>query len=293
MSKYAFGVDIGGTTVKMGLFNEIKCVNCGKKTGMMTRTKLSDGQYICSKCTSGLPVSISSRLNEYDYDGFKRLQEYMEYSNNELSKIFRENHSFYSIHIDTEHRLFYLDGDHPRVYYKFEEVSEYDMEFIADEVKEGFLNTKVNGNIYYKIKVDFPSVFKEEALAKNVKAKAEVKTGLFKDKVKYDNPKGMNEFNLHFVNAWQASVNDMYSRLARELEEENYEVPGYSTNTSELQTAMALFMFDDLSEVTLEKLDKQRKRLLKTFHPDEGSSDDTGFAQKINTAYDVLKKAVA
>lgn len=55
---------------------------------------------------------------------------------------------------------------------------------------------------------------------------------------------------------------------------------------------MTLFMFDNLGVITIEKLDKQRKRLLKTFHPDEGSGDDTGFAQKINAAYDVLKKAL-
>lgn len=118
---------------KRGLFNEIKCVHCGEKTGLMTRTKLSDGQYICSKCSSGIPLSVSGRLKEYDYDGFIRLKEYVEYSNNELSKIFRETHSFYSIHIDTEHKLFYFAKDSPYVYYKFEEISEFDLDFIADE----------------------------------------------------------------------------------------------------------------------------------------------------------------
>lgn len=273
----------------MGLFNEIKCAHCGKKTGMMTRAKLNDGQYVCSKCMAGMPAIISVRLNEYDYEGFLKLKEYIEHSNNELSKIFRETHSYYSIHIDTEHRLFYFDNERPRVYYKFSELGEFNMEFRADEVKESFLSCKVTGDIYYKVKTNFPSTFRDEVLVRNVHAKAEVKSGLFRDKVKYENPKGMNDFNLHFVNAWEAALNDEYIRLSRELEKESYETPDYTFNTSELQSAMALFMIDSLTGLTKEGLDKQRKRLLKTFHPDEGSSDDTGYAQKINTSYDILR----
>lgn len=52
---------------------------------------------------------------------------------------------------------------------------------------------------------------------------------------------------------------------------------------------MALFMLDDLENITLEKVKMQRNRLIKTFHPDKGSADDTNYAQKINNAYEVLK----
>lgn len=278
----------------MGLFNEIKCVHCGKKTGLMTRTKLDDGQYICSKCSTGVPISVLSKLNECDYAGFIRVKEYVEYSDNELSKVFKKTHSFHGIHIDTEHKLFYLDRDHPRIYYKFEEIEDFGMTFSADEVKDGFLSTKVNGNIYYELKLGFPGAYVEEALVKNVKANAKVKKGLVKSTVVYDNPKGMDEFLVYFNNAWKSAIDEKIDRVFREEREEareqaRREVYGEANLFSEVQAAITLFMFDSLDDLTLEKLDKQRKRLLKTFHPDEGLGDDTGFAQKINAAYDVLK----
>ena len=40
---------------------------------------------------------------------------------------------------------------------------------------------------------------------------------------------------------------------------------------------------------TLDELKKQRNRLLKSFHPDEGSEETKKYAQKINSAYELLK----
>lgn len=282
----------------MGIFKEEKCVHCGKKAGRVLRQKLKTGEYICGDCWHGMTVSMLSSLRNCDYEGFLRLLDYVDYSNNELSKMFKENHSYQGIHIDTENRLFWLEGDNPRIYYKFEEITEFDMQFVADEAKDGLLGAKVTGKIYLNLRLGFPEICKEEVLAKNVKAKAKVKEGLFKSKIIYDNPKGMDDFLIYFTNAWKAATDEKIIRIfnaEREeaREEARREVQQEAKALSEVQAAMALFMFDDLGTVTLEKLDKQRKRLLKTFHPDEGSGDDTAFAQKINVAYDLLKCEIA
>lgn len=281
----------------MGLFKEINCVHCGKKTSMLTRAKLADGQYVCGKCTSKIPSEIMSNLGEYTYEDYKELLRYMEESETSLSKAFKETHSFYSIHIDTQHGLFYLDTMYPTVYLKFENLSDFNLTFDPDEVKEGLLGDKVTGKIYYKVKMNTPSFFIDNVLARNVKARAHVKTGIFKDKVEYDNPKGMNEFLHYFESAWDHAKNELYERLARELEEEGYQSQyGYTANqgqsygySDELRQAMALFMIDDLGAVTLSDIKAQRNRLIKAYHPDTGSASDTPFAQKINTAYEVLK----
>ena len=62
-------------------------------------------------------------------------------------------------------------------------------------------------------------------------------------------------------------------------------------NIDELDKALALFMFDSMDSVTEENLKKQRNMLIKAFHPDNNESNDT-YSQKINTAYDVLYRAI-
>ena len=280
----------------MALFKEIPCVHCGGKTNLITRSKLSDEQYVCSKCTSNIPGAITSCLRDYDYEDFLSLKAYMEESKTQLEKVFKENHSFYGIHIDTEHELFYLDSIYPKTYLKFENLSECSLEFIADEAKEGVFGVKVTGKIFFKIKMNDPYFFKDEILKEGVKTTARVEKGLFKNTVKYDNPKGMDDFIHYFNDCWTRAVNAKLERLARILEEDPYTSAyeqSYQTaqtaENSELQQAMALFMIDDLSGLTLSDLKAQRNRLIKAFHPDTGSYEDTSYAQKINQAHDVLK----
>lgn len=54
------------------------------------------------------------------------------------------------------------------------------------------------------------------------------------------------------------------------------------------QEAMSLYMFS--GSFSKEELKKQRNRLLKSFHPDEGDSQTLQYAQKINNAYEVLQR---
>lgn len=60
----------------------------------------------------------------------------------------------------------------------------------------------------------------------------------------------------------------------------------------DIQKAMALFMFDSMSDVTEENLKKQRNALIKAFHPDN-SEDNEIYSQKINAAYDLLKDLIS
>lgn len=279
----------------MGLFKEIMCVHCGKKTNMLTRAKLKDGSYLCSKCASAIPSAVS--ICEGDYQAYLSTLGYIEESKNQLAKEFRETHRFQSIHIDTQHKLFYLDDVYPTIYLKFENLDEFNMNFAADDVKTGMLGSKVTGKIFYKVKVSFPAIFIDRVLVDNAKATANIKTGIFNDKVSYGNPKGMDDFLHYFAQAWQSAIDEKSARLAREFEEScyksQYDYDSYQTtdqaHVDELQQAMALFMIDDLSTVTLDDIKAQRNRLIKVYHPDVGDSTDTSFAQKINNAYEILK----
>ncbi len=265
----------------MGFFKEIYCADCGKKTNILTRTKLADEQYLCYECTADIPSYIQKCLPSYSLEQYRELKKYIEYSNNELSKLFNENHDFYSLHIDTEHEIFYFDSGlfSEPLYLKFSNINDFDLVFSPDELKESMFGDKVTGKIFFKIKMNIPYFYYEKVLAKDVKAKA--KTSFFGSKVEYENPKGMSEFLFYFLSAWRNAtvIND----------EQEFSSSNSANPTNELQQAMALFMVDDLTKVTLEELKNHRNRLIKTFHPDIASETDTKYAQKINSAYEILK----
>ena len=89
-----------------------------------------------------------------------------------------------------------------------------------------------------------------------------------------------------------------YKRIMREQQQreqrEREQQRAYQQRTSSVdqayQSAMSMFMLNE--GYTLEELKKQRNRLLKSFHPDEGNDNDSSYAQKINVAFDLLKSRI-
>ena len=91
----------------MGLFKEIYCSDCGKKAGLLTRTKLSDGKYLCSACTSNIPSYVMESVSgNYDFDNYKDLKGYIQYSNENLKPKFKETASYEKLHIDEDNLIF-------------------------------------------------------------------------------------------------------------------------------------------------------------------------------------------
>lgn len=274
----------------MALFKEVKCVCCGNKTNILTRTKLEDGQYLCFKCLEKIPAEMSRELAGRSYEEFETLQNYMDQIHPLLEKSFHETHKFHGISIDTANALFRLDWMYPTACFRFEDLDEFSLEFVPDEVKDGIFGTKVNGKIYMKLRINYLLLYIDKVIVRDVKASAKI-SGIMSKKVTYENPKGMDEFLHHFQRAWTYAIAKRAEEWERLYNTMNYEQA--PQQNSELQQAMALFMIDDLSTVTLTDLKSQRNRLIKTFHPDHGSSADTGYAQKINNSYEILKKQVS
>ena len=272
----------------MGIFKEIHCAHCGQKTSLLARMKLHDGNYLCSTCAAKIPSFMKESVKaHYDLSDYRTFLEYIEYSNRELRPRFHETHYYYSIHIDTENKLFYLgyELNEKTVFFSFHSIEDFDLIFKAEVLKEGVLGDKVKGELLLILKLDFPYFYHEEILDYSAKAKAKKK--LLSNTVEYDNPKGMNEFLLFFQTAWKASLEEAYAQEQRERTSSN------ATTSGELQQAMALFMIDRMEDLTLDRIRAQRNRLIKAFHPDKGSSNDTAYAQKINNAYEFLQQYVA
>ena len=191
----------------MKLFKDVFCDVCGKKAGVIFRTKLSDGHYLCSDCTDKIPTyAYSSVLQTYNLEMYNDFLCYIAYSNQELRPLFEETHSYYLIHVDAKHKLFYLGHrmEKDTVIYQFQNVESFDLVFDGKEFKEGILNDRVNGRILLELEMDIPSFRYEEILEKNATAKAE--KALFGTKVRYGSPKGMAEFLELFLSLWKDAV---------------------------------------------------------------------------------------
>ena len=191
----------------MGLFKDIYCSNCGEKTNLLTRLKLKDGQYLCSKCSSTIPSVMKETVKtDYGIKEYQDLLKYIEYSNKALRPVFRETHSYYNIHIDTEHGLLYFGYslNEKTVFFELANLAEFNLVFDAEKLKEGMLGDKVQGKLLLVVKMTDPYFYHEEILDYSAKAKAKRK--LLSSRVEYENPHGMDEFILYFETAWQSSL---------------------------------------------------------------------------------------
>lgn len=268
----------------MGLFKEIKCAKCNKICKMLTRTKLKDGNYLCWDCIRRIPeYMMNSISNAYTLEDYEQLLDYIEYSDNTLNGIFSETQCYCDVHLDSEHGLLFIGNPYSdsKIIWELHRIEAFELVFSPEKYKEGMLSDVVTGKILFQIKVRYPYFYYEKIVKNGVKAKA--KTTFFKTKVEYENPKGMDEFLLHFQMAYEKSI---LIEEARRTEQANF---GRTVENNELQQAMAVFMLDGLGSVTLQDLQNQRKKLLKVFHPDNGEEDNK-YAQKINNAYEVIKK---
>ena len=272
----------------MGIFKDVYCAVCGEKTKLLTRTRLNDGNYLCSKCTECVPSYMNESLvNHYDLENFQGFQRYVAYSDSVLRPMFAEMHKYYCLHIDTENEIFYIGDrlDDKTLFFQFDQLEDFDLVYHAEEFKEGMVGDKVFGRLLLKIKMGYPYFYYEKQLDTHVKAKA--KKSFFGSKVDYENPKGMDEFLMYFFDAWKSSLEK--AEIEDELDEE---IGIADAGSDELTKAMALFMFDDLTKVTIIDLKAQRNLLIKTFHPDKAETNSEQYAQKINSAYETLKKHI-
>ena len=202
----------------MGLFKEIYCADCGAKTNVLTRTKLRDKKYLCSKCSMKIPYyMISTFTASYTFDLYNHFKEYIDYSNKYLRPMFMETNSFYELHLDTIHMLLYIGSGitNDTVFFHLRNIEDYTLEFDPDEYKEGVFTERVKGNVTATIKMTDPPFLYHNKLAGGVKANAS--KSLFGSTVKYDNPKGMDEFDSALRASW-------YADKVREIKANNPDV---------------------------------------------------------------------
>lgn len=263
----------------MALFKETFCKHCGKKVNLLARHSLNDDNYLCVECVKKVPSYIRNKLSlSYNYDDYVGFIDYMDYSKKTLKPLFSETAHYGSIHMDAVHHLFFIDiWGKDRLYFEMKNMIKADLHFEPEEIKDGFLKEKIIGNVMFDLQMNVP-LFNFNNIV-SYGDKAVIKNSLRSNDSKVIMPEGLLTFGHKFAEAWMESYGSFSDEEA-------------GSEDQALKNAMALFMFDDLSNVTIEKVKEQRNRLIKTFHPDAGNEADTQYAQKINEAYEIIKNNI-
>lgn len=181
--------------------------------------------------------------------------------------------------VDSERGLFCLDGTKSGMVFRFSDLTDYELNFKPEEVKEGFFGDRIKGNEFAMVELAAPRVTLEEVLGIGVDLPAR-KKGFISSKYEY-------EFSNEFMELIQAFSICVYIEANRR----NSVNQPIATDIGEVQKALALFMFDSIDEVTQDSLKKQRNTLIKAFHPDNAEANEA-YSQKINAAYDLLSGMV-
>ena len=253
----------------MKKFNkDIYCVNCGVRTGLLTRARFVDGKCLCLKCQCALPAFLNENIGKISSQEYGGLFEYMNTTSKELAKVFKKTNKFSHLQFDTVNSILrYKYKQTTPIYINIDDISYFDL-----RVKEG----KVEGisDIQIVMECNNPKFSIDETLAENEITSQcyDFMDTYYSMKVSAETNKQSEGYNQGYQNAYEQT-----------------ESPKKTSSASEqLQKALALFMFDSLDDVTAESLKAQRNRLIKSFHPDTGSEDDNKYAQKINEAYTIL-----
>lgn len=192
----------------MGLFKDVYCKKCGNKVGLLARKWLADGNCVCSKCASVIPSFVRSGIGKWDYPTFTEVLRYLDYSKKVIAPQFKCTHEFWGLELDARNGWFCIEkklfGD--TLFFQVEDVESINLTYDPEKFKEGFLADKVTGNVGLNMEMNFPAFRLDKLVAVGVKADATLKSGVFSDKVKYDNPKGMDEFMAAFGLAHETYV---------------------------------------------------------------------------------------
>lgn len=259
----------------MGLFKEINCAECGEKTKLVMRMKLIDGNYICSKCKKAIPRFIEKYASEnYTIEDYRHVKEWAPASVEKYGSTFSVTDRYVDVEIDANNGLFKIDssvfGGKSAPILKFEDVVDFDFGFNAKEYKEGMLGGKVKGESLFCVTMREPRFYYETVL--DASASASAKKSFFGNKVTYEHPKKLQDFEYAFICAYLAFAPE-----------------NQTSGRDAVEQAMSLFMIDDIGAIDSRGLEEVKNKLLSSF---QGSGNEKHI-EKINKAYDVLKDKVA
>lgn len=249
---------------------DVYCAKCGTRTGIITRQWLLDDKCLCVNCQNVIPAYFQRNYGSLSFETYSVIASYMTGESKELGKQFKKKHTFLDLQLDAINGILrYKTSNANPLYVKLENISDFSLEYHPHLVQNG------TSSITMTLECINPYLVIQEKL---------LSTGS-----EYD----CNQFMKYYYSIREMREGQNYVHGEQGGAKSEYK--SYANNNTEdaqLQKALAMFMFDSINDVTAEKLKAQRNRLIKSFHPDANSDEDTRYAQKINEAYELLHKYV-
>lgn len=255
------------------------CVICGNKTGVFA-FKCADGS-VCSDCESHIPISARKYLKQAPAYIVERTIENDRKTTAFCRKNFVETASYGCLRLDECHGLFAICDE------KMEENGRLKAQchdvFSALYVKDFALSIQNMEASPNSVKVSV--VFTAEMDKPIIRLKRTLKTAtcyvkrLDETHITYTEPSDLTLFR----NIMNQMVRDAWERFDYKNRQDLI-----TPRALELFKARALFMLGE--GYTENELKKQRNRLIKAFHPDEGEEEMTKYATIVNESYKILRE---
>lgn len=245
---------------------DVYCANCGTRTGAITREWLLDDKCLCVNCQNTLPKYYKNNYGALTFETYNVIASYMTGESKELGKQFKKKHTFLDLQLDAANGILrYKPSNAVPLYVKLENIADFSLVCHPRSIEDDF------GGITLTLECINPHIFMHEDLELTAS-----ENDCYKFMEYYYSIREMRE-GQNYVHGEQGGARSEYKSYANN-----------NTEDAQLQKALATFMFDSINDVTAEKLKAQRNRLIKSFHPDANSDEDTKYAQKINEAYELL-----
>lgn len=203
---------------------EVTCANCGKTGKVMFFTNLQDGNKICSNCKHEIPIQFDFKPKETTLEEFKKLYDFMQYTQNELEPLFDpdDDYSYGDFEVDPVHCLCRVNNS---FVFEISNILAYDFIYKPEEFKDGIFSSKVKGDVYMTGLVlrDPVGAFGKTIIKYNAKGKAEKK--FLGNQIIYHNPEKMDIFLENLDSLWskfegerqEKEFNDLVEQRAQEL----------------------------------------------------------------------------
>ncbi len=262
---------------------EQTCASCGKTIleKNVAHHFYNDGKCICWDCNEKVKPYIHSGgdgflidYSNWSYEDYLNCVDFAETMKTEIGK-FHPDYKYGSLEVDTENLLFTISPILPQETKKvmrFQDILDYSFSFSDMSESKGLVRNTITANEIFQVVLKLPPMCQAEVILKNGVQIESSKKKLF-SKTNYDLPEDFEAAMRIFSSCVVASK----------------QVNPAGASVDEMQKALALFMYDDIKEVTKENLKERRNTMIKTFHPDNNESNEA-FSQKINNAYDVLNQ---
>ncbi len=278
-----------------------QCTFCQKKITLPHLSlQLGDRSLLCSKCSKIIP----EHLHEYA-SFYWNMQDYMNAigAKNNMPA-FNKTDKCGNLVLDSFNGLFYNIREKDYVQ-DMKYITKASFQFIPVEIQQKktlFSGNKqqVIGNLVLKIEATVPKQISNIIVKNNTSEQVlmDNQNGTFVIReIKY------RDEEQDFISSFFQTLNNIAQNNDRVHQRQDYETNNDTqyqerTNNSrtqkeentytDIEKAMAIFLIDSLEDMDLEGLRRQRNKLLKTFHTDNGEPD-VRMSQKINKAYEVLK----